>query len=177
MDFFMKRFLVLHLLFSVALYACDDNGIVDYVASRDRDAVIAMIQQDLHPIYFTKDEQAVAYVDGIETTSVLFFKVMRHAGKTVGFIEYGFMKRNVTRYHIDLLVVDRNFRRSGYASALMQFGIDAMAAAGADKIFLNVRVGNTGAYALYVDKFGFEEYECVQNKYLRLVLYIQNVSI
>ncbi len=79
----MKQFLLLSCLFVVRLYA-DGYEIVDYVASLDRSAVIAMISQDLELLNYQDVDEVIKYVDMIDQTSTHFFKVMRVAGDVVG---------------------------------------------------------------------------------------------
>ena len=62
------------------------------------------------------------------------------------------------------IAVDPEKRGQGIGSCLMQFLIDECKRRGANTIFLEVRVTNTPAIALY-KKFGFEEISIRKNYY------------
>lgn len=59
-------------------------------------------------------------------------------------------------FHILNIAIVECFRRRGFAAALLQHSLDAAQNRGLSDVFLEVRVSNNSAIALY-KKFGFED--------------------
>ncbi len=74
---------------------------------------------------------------------------------------------------VELVVVDCNYRRSGYATMLMQSAIDSMVRAGADRITIYVKSFNIPARILYENIFQFKQYtQYPELNVVGLVLYV-----
>lgn len=166
-----------------------DNGIYDYVESRDKVAIKKMFHDDWQLLYFgdfdkiSEDDFNVDFMldncssSQYTATHNLVLKVMREHGKTVGFL--AFYPRSPYWWHMLFIIVDQDHRRSGYASKLVQYFIDESVARGAIKVTTFTRLMNTRARALYQDKFKFKDmgdpYVGTENeaKYIDLALYPQ----
>ena len=154
-----------------------DDGIVDYVPSRDKAAIKKMFADDWGLLI--SDESMNTYsVDYMldnrtpsqyEKADKLILKVLRKDGKTIGFLAY--YPKSFYWWHLLFLVVDVDHRRHGYATQLLQFVIDDMIARGALKITIFTRLANTRARALYEGKFGFKDIAHYEDKYMDLVWY------
>ncbi len=94
---------------------------------------------------------------------IFFVAIDRDSGKVVGYCmnkmerraKSFFAKDIVLKGHVFSLGVLREFRRRGIASALLALSMDKMFEKGCSEIFLEVRVSNHPAQALY-RKFNFE---------------------
>ena len=172
----MKIILAFSLLICGILHADDDNGIVDYVSSRDKSALILMIEQSMQQLNFTDNNSIVRFFNRVAATPESHCKVMRQEEKTVGYIRYLYTSVPSSAspsWHISTIVVDQNCRRCGHATTMIQSAIDAMIALGADRITINVRADNEPAKILYEQKFGFQEfYKYPDTVNLALELYI-----
>ena len=154
-----------------------DNGIVDYVASRDKVAIKKMFADDWKMLI--SDESMNTYsVDFMldnrsnlqhAKSDKLILKVLRERGKTIGFLAY--YPKSSYWWHLLFLVIDKDHRKQGYATKMIQFVIDDMIARGAAKITIFTRLANTKARALYEGKFGFKDIAHYQDKYMDLVWY------
>lgn len=154
-----------------------DNGIVDYVASRDKIAIKKMFADDWKMLI--SDESMNTYsVDFMldnrsnlqhAKSDKLILKVLRERGKTIGFLAY--YPKSSYWWHLLFLVIDKDHRKQGYATKMIQFVIDDMIARGAAKITIFTRLANTKARALYEGKFGFKDIAHYQDKYMDLVWY------
>ena len=154
-----------------------DNGVVDYVASRDKAAVKRMF----------KDEwEVLVHHTNLETYNVdfmldnrsssqhhkdnkLVLKVLRDAGKTVGFTAY--YPKSPFWWQLLFVVVDKDHRKKGFASKLIQYDLDDMVKRGALKITIWTRLDNKNARSLYEGKFGFKDIGHHENRYMDLVWY------
>ncbi|MBP6870117.1 GNAT family N-acetyltransferase [Candidatus Babeliales bacterium] len=167
-----------------------DNGIVNYVADRDKVAIKKMFHDDWQFLYFgdwdkiTEDDFDIDFMldnrssSQHSATGNLVLKVLRENGKTVGFLAY--WPKSPYWWHMLFLIVDVDHRRSGNASKLVQYFIDDAVARGALKVTTFTRLANVRARGLYEGKFHFKnmgdpykgtDYE---NKYLDLALYPKN---
>lgn len=154
-----------------------DNGIVNYVESRDKTAIKKMFKDDWHLLI--SDESMNSYsVDFMldnrsnsqhTKTNKLILKVLRERGKTVGFLAY--YPKSAYWWHLLFLVVDQDYRKKGYASKMLQYFIDDSIARGAIKLSIFTRLANSKARALYEGKFGFKDVAHYDNKYMDLVWY------
>ena len=154
-----------------------DNGIVNYVASRDKLAIKKMFTDEWKMLI--SDESMNTYsvdfmLDNCSQTQhvksdKLVLKVLRERGKTIGFLAY--YPKSLYWWHLLFLVVDTDHRKKGYATKMLQFVIDDMIARGAAKITIFTRLANTKARALYEGKFGFKDIAHYQDKYMDLVWY------
>jgi len=162
-----------------------NNGIFDYDAARDKVAVRTMFHEDYKFLYFGNPDEIsvndfdVDFMLDQATSSQysarhdLVMKVMREEGRTVGFLAYH--PRSPYWWHMLFIVVDKKYRRKGYAAQLVQYFIDDVIKRGAIKISTFTRLKNTRARALYEDKFKFKATvlndEHYQGNYVDLVLY------
>lgn len=154
-----------------------DNGIINYVESRDKDAIKAMFSDEWKMLI--SDESMDSYsVDFMldnrspmqhAKSDKLILKVLRENGQTVGFLAY--YPKSAFWWHLLFLVVDKDHRKKGYATKMLQFTIDDMIARGAVKITIFTRLANTKARALYQGKFGFKDIAHYDDKYMDLVWY------
>ncbi|AXK60640.1 hypothetical protein C0J27_02685 [Candidatus Chromulinivorax destructor] len=154
-----------------------DNGIVDYVESRDK-AAIKKIFADEWKMLISDESMNTYSVDFMldnrsETqhtkSDKLVLKVLRERGQTIGFLAY--YPKSLYWWHLLFLAVDKDHRKKGYATKMLQFVIDDMIARGAAKITIFTRLANTKARALYEGKFGFKDIAHYQDKYMDLVWY------
>lgn len=77
--------------------------------------------------------------------------VAEEEGEVVGYIALTYC---LDEGEINLIAVDKNFRRKNIATALMNFATSELKNLGVEKLFLEVRRSNLGAQALY-EKLGF----------------------
>lgn len=162
-------------------YSMHDHGIVDYKASRDKAAIKKMFYDDWQLLYYgdfdkiSIDDFNVDFMlDNASSSQIsvqrnLILKVLREHGKTVGFLAY--YPRSAYWWHMLFLIVDKDHRKHGYASQLIQFFIDDSVARGALKLTTFTRLVNTRARSLYEGKFKFKDIGHPDDKYLDLVLY------
>lgn len=192
MKFFQYRFVLIAGLIVLAFssyffwgYDNQNNGIYDYNAARDKQAIKKMFHDDWKMLYFgdfdkmSEDDFNVDFLlDNASSSQYLALhdsisKVLRVDGKTVGFLNY--YPKSDYWWHMHFLIVDQEYRNKGYASKLVQYFIDDAVARGAVKVSTFTRVVNAKARAVYQGKFGFKaitypvghHYE----NYLDLVLY------
>jgi ribosomal protein S18 acetylase RimI-like enzyme len=163
------------------VWAFHDTGIVNYKSFRDKAAIKSMFHDDWQLLYygdFDKIHETDFNVDFMldnrsssqyAAHSNLVLKVMRDAGKTVGFLAY--YPKSPYWWHMLFLIVDKNHRGKGYASKMVQFFIDDAVARGALKLTTFTRLINTPARSVYEGKFGFKDIGHPEDKYLDLVLY------
>lgn len=161
-------------------YVCD-YGVVDYVPYRDKAAVKKMFYDDWQLLYYgdwdkiTIDSYNVDFMLDNRSSSQyasysnLTLKVMRDCGKTVGFLAY--YPNSPYWWHMLFLIVDKDYRKKGYASTMIQYMIDDLVSRGVVKITTFTRLVNTRARALYEGKFGFKDIAHHDGKYMDLVLY------
>ncbi len=162
-------------MFNVLLRS--DDGIVDYIESRDKASIKKMFADDWALLISDEsmDTYSVDYMLDYKTPSQyekmdkLILKVLRKDGETIGFLAY--YPKSKYWWHLLFLVVDVDHRRHGYATQLLQFVIDDMIARGALKITIFTRLANTRARGLYEGKFGFKDIAHYQDKYMDLVWY------
>ncbi len=94
---------------------------------------------------------------------IFFVAIHKNTGKIVGYCmnkleenaKSFFTRENVLKGHIFSIGVLPDFRRRGIASALLAISMDKMFKKGCKELFLEVRVSNKPAQALY-RKFNFE---------------------
>jgi ribosomal protein S18 acetylase RimI-like enzyme len=180
------QWLLITLLFFVGVWgvyawSCSDNGIVDYQAKRDKQAVKKMFADDWQLLYYgDSDKISINDFDvdfmldhrsssQISADNNLILKVYRQHGQTVGFLAY--YPKSLYWWHMLFLIVDKDHRQKGYASRLIQYFIDDSIARGALKLSTFTRLVNTKARSLYERKFGFKDVGRPEGKYLDLVLY------
>jgi len=154
-----------------------DNGIVDYVESRDKSSIKAMFADEWKMLI--SDESLNTYsVDFMldnrspmqhAKSDKLILKVLRENGKTVGFLAY--YPKSTYWWHLLFLVVDKDHRKKGFATKMLQWTLDDMIARGAIKITIFTRLANSKARALYQGKFGFKDIAHHDDKYMDLVWY------
>lgn len=98
-------------------------------------------------------------------------------GKQVGWIELGFDKWN-NRMRVWEFLVDKEFRRKGIGTSLMNYAVKIAKAKGARMLVLETQTDNVSAIAFYL-RFGFEfagldtaaySNEDIQKKEVRLEL-------
>jgi len=179
-----RKFQVAITVFLIALcgfgfytFYSSDYAIVDYVDSRDKASIKKMFHDDWQLLI--SDESMETYsVDYMldsrspsqyGSSEKLILKVLRESEKTVGFLAY--YPKSIYWWHLLFLVVDKDYRRKGYATKLLQFVIDDMIARGAIKITIFTRLANTRARGLYEGKFGFKDIAHYDDKYMDLVWY------
>jgi ribosomal protein S18 acetylase RimI-like enzyme len=167
--------------FFIYLWKFYGNGIVDYIAYRDKAAVKKMFHDDWKMLYYgdwdkiTEDDFNVDFMldnrssSQYSINSNLVLKVFRSAGKTVGFLAY--YPKSPYTWQMLFLIVDRDYRGKGYAAKLIQFFIDDAVARGAVKLMTFTRLVNTRARSLYEGKFGFKDIQHYHDTYMDLVLY------
>ena len=177
----MKAVLSIAALMMIGFYAytwCSyDNGVVDYVASRDKIAIKRMIKDEWEILvhHSNLDTYNVDFMLDNSSSSQhhkdnkLVLKVLRHAGKTVGFTAY--YPKSSFWWQLLFVVVDKDYRKKGFASKLIQYDIDDMVKRGALKITIWTRLDNTNARSLYEGKFGFKDIGHHENRYMDLVWY------
>ena len=173
----LKLIAGLFLLFgigSTAVYA-QDNGIVDFVESRDLVAVKSMFSNNWQWLGMD-DAQDTEFIDNLTGYEEGNFKVLRINGMTVGCIAYWYDEAPSQYSSIDdvegriwYLVVDNSFHHKGCGEQLMNFAINDMRAHGVTEVTLCTRKDNVVARKLYEQKFGFEEEE---EKYVELILHL-----
>jgi len=154
-----------------------DNGIVDYVACRDKDAIKKMFKDEWKMLISDEslNDYSVDFMLDNRSTSQqivvdkLILKVLRENGQTVGFLAY--YSKSLYWWHLLFLVVDKDHRKKGYATTMLQFVINDMIARGALKIGIFTRLANSKARALYQGKFGFKDVAHYDNKYMDLIWY------
>lgn len=158
-----------------------DNGIINYKAWRDKSAIKKMFHDDWQLLYYgdmekiTIDDFNIDFMLDNSSSSQysanknLVLKVLRDSGKTVGFLAY--YPKSPYWWHMLFLIVDKDHRRKGYASKMVQFFIDDTVARGAIKVTTFTRLINVKARAVYEGKFGFKDIGHPDDKYLDLVLY------
>jgi len=158
----MKKNLILSVLmfmsFPLAAMSWGDNdGIFDFVPSRDLYAVKSMIEnsyvyEDSLDYFFEGLRSLDSMINKILTHSYaydLFFysmksnrgggKVLRKDGKTIGFMFYQFDDMTlyfpgVFTWKLEMLVVDEEYRSKGYGSSMLQYVIEEVRACGGDQI-------------------------------------------
>lgn len=77
--------------------------------------------------------------------------VAEEKGEVVGYIALTYC---LDEGEINLIAVDKNFRRKNIATTLMNFATKELKNLGVEKLFLEVRRSNLGAQSLY-EKLGF----------------------
>lgn len=107
---------------------------------------------EIEKLSFT-DPHSIASMTAAIMNPACEFWVVREGNKIAGFVEFWIM---YDESHIIDIAVHPEFRRRGIGKKLMEFLIEKSSAAGAKKIFLEVRPSNTPAIALY-KKMGFVE--------------------
>jgi len=168
--------LLAFVLFSYSWFAYD-NGIVDYVPSRDKAAVKKMFQDEWELLihHTNLNSYSVDFMLDNRSSSQhhkdnkLILKVLRSAGKTVGFTAY--YSKSSFWWQLLFVVVDKDYRKKGFASKIIQHDIDDMVKRGALKITIWTRLDNKNARSLYEGKFGFKDIGHHENRYMDLVWY------
>lgn len=142
-----------------------NDGIVDYVASRDKSAIHKMFKDDW-ALLISDANQKTYSVDFMLDNRTPFqemkldklvLKVLREDNKTVGFCAY--YPKSIFSWQLLFLVIDKEYRRKGYASKMVKYMMSDMVKRGAIKITLATRLKNTRARALYENKFNFRALE------------------
>ena len=82
-------------------------------------------------------------------------------GKTVGFISFSV---SIDTCDIETVLIKKEFRRKGYAGALIDFAERVMQEKGVKEVFLEVRQTNESAKALYFKK-GYKKISIRKNYY------------
>lgn len=137
-------------------------GISEYRYPADKQAVMKILQDNW---YMMVSESSVNFSAEYEFThkaespespdgSMNIF-VYRMHGKPVAFSTYDRVEPGVVR--IQFLGVDRDYRRHGYAQALLEFALEHALAHGYTKARIAVRENNIPASRLY-SKLGFKEF-------------------
>lgn len=138
------------------------GGIVDFIAVRDRKAIHKMFKDDWDLLISDANQERYSvdlmldkrtpYQDII--LDKLTLKVLRKDNKTVGFAAY--YPHSMFSWQLLFLVIDKEYRRKGYASKMLDYVMKDMVKRGAIKIELATRLRNTKARAMYKDKFKFK---------------------
>ncbi len=169
------------LVFCWYAWSVYDNGVVDYQAWRDKDAVKQMFHDDWQWLQYgdwdkiSEDDFDVDFMLDNRSSSQhsahsnLILKVLRQSGKTVGLLAY--YPKSAYWWQMLFLIVDKDHRGKGYASKLVQYFIDDSVARGAVKLTTFTRLLNTRARSVYEGKFGFKDIKHYDDKYMDLVLY------
>ena len=154
-----------------------DNGVVDYVASRDKAAIKAMFKDEWEILVHHENLKTYNVDFMLDNRSSsqhhkdnkLVLKVLRDAGKTVGFTAY--YPKSPFWWQLLFVVVDKDHRKKGFASKLIQYDLDDMVKRGALKITIWTRLDNKNARSLYEGKFGFKDIGHHEDRYMDLVWY------
>jgi len=128
----------------------------------DREAIIQLLKDDWYWLVavgasdFTADymleHHAATYHYPDNTLSISVYRTPE--GKVAGFVTYHQLEGYKGR--IQFLAVAKEFRKKGYARALMAHAINGLQKMGMCFIEIAVRANNTPAFNLY-KKFGFKE--------------------
>lgn len=130
------------------------EGIYDYKASYDREAVLHIFKNNMQWLVASHD-YSVEYMLDTHSSSKelkhkgnLTLKVYRLAdNKTVGFLAYH--KKNFYEGKVLFVAVDEQFRGKGYARALLSYALDSLKKQGCTVVSLVTRVANERGRKLY----------------------------
>ena len=90
-------------------------------------------------------------INDIENNQTLYH-TLKFDNKIIGYIAFDIVLENMD---IQSIVIDKNYQRKGYGTALLNFAITYANKNNVHNIFLEVRKSNTNAINLYI-KNGFE---------------------
>lgn len=132
--------------FGIIAHAQQDSLIVDFMPSHDFDAIASM---------FEYDRSLLGYHGNLDDiySQTQVSKVIKKDNAIVGFCSYE--PWDVSIGYIYHVVVDKDHRKKGYASKMMQFMIDDFVVNKVEAIELCVDSANKSALDLYRNKFGF----------------------
>ena len=85
------------------------------------------------------------------------------------------IRKNIDFYELEMIVVDKNYRKLGFASNLINHFIKNYGKIG-ESIFLEVRIDNEAAINLY-QKYGFEIINTRKNYYKDIDAYVMKKVI
>ena len=134
----------------------------DYVATRDRGAVIELFKANWYWLIASSDFSTEFMLDhkapdkNPRYIGSLRFKVLRVDNQLVGFTASYMKKKGLGR--ILFLVIDERYRGKGYADILMKCTMDDLITLGSRRIILLTRESNVKAQSVY-RRLGFQQYK------------------
>lgn len=149
----LSIFIGLGIYYASDIYSLWPN-IKPFEINRDASSVTDIIQRDVYWFFNIppKGPFTEKYLAHYLSTDFSFY-VLRKYHKTIGFIIY--KKLDPETGNINLIGVDRSFRKLGYAEKLLKFACTNLFKEGCNKIKLYTRLSNTNAVKLYI-RSGFE---------------------
>ncbi len=142
--------------FALYLYGSDAKHVVHYNSKRHAGKVYNMIKADWNILVGDLGRYSRAKVDSWFADTELIKKVYLVHKKVAGFITYKVLVDDLKKKYgyIEMLCVDKKFRRLGIGNGLVEFAVQELLSMGCEYITIDVWCFNSSAMQLY-QKLGF----------------------